>query len=97
MNQGQYGQIFQEADYGFTYDKTEAELTRFLQTIHVKLGNANSQAAVGIRVDVTTDGSFIRAQYKTTFDRGLVIEAFAWKQTGDTLKLYAYDIQQIQE
>ena len=97
MNQGQYQQIFQDADYGFTYDKTEGELAQFLETIHEKLGDANAEEFLGIKVTKTTSGNFATARNKTTFDRGFVIETFTWKKTGDTLKLYGHDIRQIQK
>ena len=97
LNQGQYRQIFQEADYGFIYDKTEGELAQFLQAIHTKLGDANSAEFIAVGVSATTGGSFITARYKTMFAHGTVVETFTWKENGHAFKLYRYDIRALQD
>src|SRR5690348_6139131 len=56
FNEGKYQEIFEQADYGFTYDKTETELAQALQAIRTKLGTANASELVGIRIDDTTSG-----------------------------------------
>jgi hypothetical protein len=38
-------------------------------------------------------GTFLTAQYNTTFEKGLVLETFTWRRSGGTLKLSEYNIQ----
>lgn len=93
FNEGKYQEIFEQADYGFTYDKTETELAQALQAIRTKLGTANASELVGIRIDDTTSGrTFVTAQYETSFTRAHANETFTWLKAGNTLSLYRYHV-----
>jgi hypothetical protein len=93
LNASRYDEIFREADPGLTEGKTEEDLLKFLQTVHTKLGEAGAVSLVSIRVNVTTNGSFTTARYKTTFARGSAVETFTWIGADSALKLYGYDIR----
>jgi Protein of unknown function (DUF4019) len=93
LNTGQYVEIFREADAGFREGKTEADLVKFLQAVHTKLGDTGAANFINIRVNATTNGTFTTAQYKTTFDHGSAVETFTWIKTSNTLRLYGYDIR----
>lgn len=93
FNHAEYQEIFDQADYGFTYDKTEAELAQALMAIQTKVGTVNDSALVFIRIDRTTEGrTFITAQYKTSFTRADANETFTWVKFGNSVKLYRYRV-----
>jgi hypothetical protein len=93
LNAGQYIEIFRQADAGFTEDKTEEDLVKFLQAVHTKLGDAGAVSLNSIRVNTAMNGTFTTAQYKTTFARGSAVETFTWKKSDGTLRLYGYNIR----
>ena len=90
LNSAQYGEIFDEADEGFT--KRE-ELASLLGAVHTKLGDAGTESLTNMSVNAGTDGTFVTTEYKTVFARGSAIETFTWIKKGGTLKLYGYNVQ----
>jgi hypothetical protein len=93
LNDGQYEQICQEADSGFTQSDTHENLIKFLRGVHTKLGNATGENLIGTNVNATTSGSFIVASYDSTFVAGKAHETFTWARSGTELKLRGYNIQ----
>ena len=93
LNAGQYDEIYRKADQGLAGEDKHDELVKFLQGVHTKLGDASVATQINIRVNATTFGSSIVAQYNTTFARGAAVETFTWVKRSGTLKLYGYDIR----
>jgi hypothetical protein len=93
LNAGQYEKIYTEADEGLAGEGRHDELVRFLAGVHTKLGDAGVATQINIRVDATTFGSSVVAQYNTAFARGSAVETFTWVKRNGTLKLYGYDIR----
>jgi hypothetical protein len=93
LNNGQYHQIFNEADPGFVEGKREEDLVNFLQIIHIRFGDAGAVDLTGISTNATTNGVFTTVQCKTAFARGSALETFTWKEVGTTLRLYGYNVR----
>lgn len=93
LNDGQYEQIYQEADAGFRDPEKHDEIVKFLRGVHTKLGNATSERFSNMRVNATTEGTFIITTYTSTFSAGTAEETFTWVKNGTGLKLYGYNIQ----
>ena len=93
LNAGQYEEIYREADEGLAGEERHDELVKFLEGVHTKLGNAGVASQVNMRVNASTFGSSVVAQYNTNFDRGSAVETFTWVKRDGTLKLYGYDIR----
>jgi hypothetical protein len=93
LNQGRYEEIYREADEGFSRPGKHDQMVRFLEAVHVRLGNAGAANLANMRVNATTGGTFIVAQYNTTFDQGSAVETFTWIRSRGALKLSGYNIQ----
>lgn len=94
LNNEQYEDICQDADEHFAGTERHDETVKLLEAIHTKLGSAGVNELTNIRVNATTNGTFIVGQFKTTFERGTAVETFTWmKSIDDVLKLYGYNIQ----
>jgi hypothetical protein len=93
FNAGNYEEIYQEADAGFTGEGKHDELVKFLTAVHTKLGDAGVTNQVNMLVNAATSGTFITTRYDTTFARGKAAETFTWIKKNGTLKLYGYHIE----
>jgi len=93
LNAEEYEEIFREADEGFRAGQSHDELIKFLQAVHRKLGNADHENQVNIRVDTNARGTFTTTWYNTTFVNGIASERFTWVTGGGVLKLYAYHVE----
>jgi len=93
LNGAQYEEIWKEADEGFASSEKHDELVRFLEAVHRKLGNAGAESMTNLNVNATTGGTFITANYTTTFDQDQASETFIFRKAGTTLKLYRYNVQ----
>jgi hypothetical protein len=93
LNAGQYEEIYQEADSGFTGEGKHDELVKFLTAVHTKLGDAGVTNQVNMLVNATTSGTFITTRYDTTFARGAASETFTWIRKSEGVKLYGYHIE----
>jgi hypothetical protein len=93
MNEGDLQELCREADPDFTGSGSQDEPLKVLEAVHTKLGNVGASYLENIRVNATTNGTFIVTQHKTTFDRGSAVETFTWKKSSGILKLYGYNIQ----
>jgi hypothetical protein len=93
LNRGQYEEIYREADDGFARMGKHDELVRFLEGVHARLGSAGVSNLDNMRVNATTGGTFVVAQYSTSFDQGSAVETFTWIRSNGALKLSAYTVQ----
>jgi hypothetical protein len=93
LNLGQYEQIVQEADESFGEQEKHDELVNFLEVLHTRLGDAQAEKFANMTVNVSTDGTFLKTEYDTSFTAGLVVETFTWIKTGGSLKLFGYNVQ----
>jgi hypothetical protein len=78
LNAGQYEEIYNDADEGLAGETRHVELVKFLGAVHNKLGDAAISNQANMRVNTTTFGNSVVAQYNTTFARGTAVETFTW-------------------
>lgn len=93
LNGARYEEIYDAADPGFTAAGKREELVKFLAAVHTKLGNASAASMTNLQVNSSTGGSFVTAQYSTTFEHGPAVETFTLIKTNGTVKLYGYNVQ----
>ena len=93
LNSGQYEQIYNEGNQGFRSGQNHEELIKFLGIVHKKLGDAGEAKLVNIRINATTNGTFLAASYKTNFANGPATESFTWKKDGGGWELFLYHIE----
>ena len=93
LNGGRYEEICRQADEGFTRPGKHDQLVGFLEKVHTRLGNAGVSNLANMRVNASTGGTFVVAQYYTTFDHGSAVETFTWIRSSGALKLSGYNIQ----
>ncbi|MGA8274019.1 MAG: hypothetical protein WB919_20830 [Candidatus Sulfotelmatobacter sp.] len=87
-----YSDIVHESDEAFQNSESPDELTKFLAGVHSKLGASHDFTRANIMVNATTNGTFIKVNYQSTFDQGNAAESFVWKKSGAVLKLVRYDV-----
>jgi hypothetical protein len=87
-----YGDILRESDEAFQNSGSGDETTKFLAGVHSKLGSSRGFTRAGINVNASTNGTFIRVSYQSTFDQGNAVETFVWRKAGDGLKLVRYEV-----
>jgi hypothetical protein len=92
LNNSEYDQICAEADDAFSGGEKKEELLHLLEAVHRKLGNADTEKRVNLRVNATTGGTFLIAHFATQFSQGQATETFTWRKSGSTLKLYGYNV-----
>jgi hypothetical protein len=92
LNDGDYQAILSEADPGFSSGRKMADLIKFFEVVHRKLGDAGAESLTNINVNAQTNGTFVTTVYTTTFARSTATETFTWKKYGSALKLYGYNI-----
>jgi hypothetical protein len=92
LNQREFEQIGQEADEGFNQNGKSEELLKFLEVVHRKLGDVTAATFTNIRVNATTNGTFVTTDYQTTFSNGSGVETFTWIKKNGALKLYGYHV-----
>lgn len=87
-----YSDILRESDEAFQKSASSDELTRFLAGVHSKLGSSRGFSRVGINVNATANGTFIRVSYQSTFVNGSAVETFVWTKASGGVKLVRYDV-----
>jgi hypothetical protein len=87
-----YADIVHDSDEAFQNSENRDEIIKFLAGVHSKLGASHDFARTNISVNATTNGTFIRVSYQSTFEQGKAVEAFTWKKAGGGLKLVRYDV-----
>lgn len=93
LDAGQYQAICSEAVEGFCAPGAAGDAMSFLKGVHEKLGTTSSAKRGGWNVSSATGGTFVRMQYNTTFANGSAAETFTWIKSGNTFKLYGYNVQ----
>jgi hypothetical protein len=92
LDSGAYEDIVRDADEAFQNSGNRDEIIKFLAGVHSKLGPSRGFTRTNIFVNASTNGTFIRVTYQSTFDQGNAVEAFTWKKAGAGLKLVRFDV-----
>jgi hypothetical protein len=93
LNQGSFDQIWQESDQAFQPEAKREDLFRVLNLVRTKLGDAESANLINVQMNTSPRGSFLVTVYNSRFAKDRAVETFAWKKTGNGLKLYSYNIR----
>jgi len=93
LNRGEFDEICREGDEAFSQGEKHDELLHFLEQIHRKLGNAGAGSRTNLRVNAEPGGTFVTAHFATQFEQGQADETFTWRRSGNTLRLYRYNVQ----
>jgi hypothetical protein len=93
LDSGAYDDIVRESDEAFQNSGSREELLKFLAGVHSKLGTSRDFNRANIFVNASTNGTFIKVTYQTTFEQGRAVEAFTWRQAGSGLKLVGYHVE----
>ena len=92
LDSGAYGDIVRDSNEAFQNSGTRDEIIKFLAGVHSKLGPSRGFTRTNMFVNASTNGTFIRVTYQSTFDQGNAMEAFTWKKAEASLKLVRYDV-----
>jgi hypothetical protein len=87
-----YGNIVRESDEAFQNSGNHDEIIKFLAGVHSKLGLSRGFTRTNIFVNASSNGTFIKVAYQSTFDQGNAVEAFTWRKAGAGLKLVSYEV-----
>lgn len=87
-----YSDIVRESDEAFQNSGNHDEITKFFAGVHSKLGPSRGFTRTNIFVNASTNGTFIKVTYQSTFDQGNAVEAFTWRKADSGLKLVRYDV-----
>ena len=93
LDTGAYESIVRDSDTAFQKADSPEELLKFLAGVHSKLGTSRSFIRGGIFVNASTNGTFIKVDYTTEFQKGSAVEVFTWRKATDGLKLVGYHIE----
>jgi hypothetical protein len=93
LNSHEYDEICAEADSAFSEGERRDQLVWLLEATNRKLGEAGAARRVGLRVNVTMNGTFVTGEFLTQYATDQAHETFTWRKTGDGLKLYGYDVR----
>jgi hypothetical protein len=92
LDTGRYHDIYAVAGPEFRRAASEPESTRFLQTVHERLGRIRGSVEQGWRVNFTTAGNIVNLGYETEFSSGRGNETFVFRVSGGTAQLLSYNI-----
>jgi hypothetical protein len=92
LDSAAYSDIVHDSDEAFQNSANRDEMVKFLTGVHSKLGLSRGFTRTNMFVNASTNGTFLKVTYQSTFDQGNAVEAFTWKKTGAALKLVRYDI-----
>ncbi len=87
-----YDNIISEGSELFRTSDEHDELVKFLAGVHTRLGASHNIYRAGINVSATTNGTFIKVTYNSSFEEGSATEEFTWRKENGNLKLVHYGV-----
>ena len=93
LDSGAYDDIVRGSDEAFQESGSREELLRFLAGVHSKLGASRGFTRANIFVNASTNGTFIKVTYQSTFEQGTAVEVFTWRKASGDLKLVGYHVE----
>ncbi len=93
MTQGDLAGIYNNADQRYRDAVTRAKSDALFSSISRKLGNPLDCKPGGFNINVTTSGTYLKAQCETRFSKdATAVESFTWLKTSDQYRLLGYHI-----
>jgi hypothetical protein len=93
FNNSEYDEICREGVAELSEGQRHDEFLRVLELVHRKLGSAEAERQINLKVSAGTGGTLLTSKYSTQFVRGRAIETFTWYKSWGTLRLYGYTVQ----
>ena len=91
-NDGQFREIYSQADNEFKKSASEEQLLQLLETARRKLGMVKQSTQTKWNVNATTSGTLITLTYDVEFSEGKGTEQFVWRMNEDRALLYNYNV-----
>ena len=92
LDKTDFDTIYADASDSFRSASTKADLIKFLQATHQKLGNSGKTSPLGFHVNWRNRQMFVDQVYSTQFTQGTAQESFVWVMENGTPRLYGYRI-----
>ncbi len=92
LDAGQFESLYDSASPEFKQSGTEAEIVKFLQAVHRKLGNSRSTTREFWQVNWQTSGEVISLRYATEYEQGKAREEFVFRMSGGAPALVSYNV-----
>jgi hypothetical protein len=92
FNNGQYHEIYLEADEMLQRATTETYFGEFMGAVRRKLGNLEEATRGGFYVRWGGGGKWVTLSYQSRFTHGEAVEEFVWRIDADKAKLAGYNI-----
>lgn len=92
LNAGQFREIYAEADEGFKKATKEEDAIALFDAVRRKLGTVQKATLSGWHVNATTGGNAITLGYSVEFSEGKAVEQFVYRQSGDKVALFNYNV-----
>ncbi|HXL79844.1 MAG TPA: hypothetical protein VN951_03125 [Pyrinomonadaceae bacterium] len=92
FNAGQYHDIYSQTDEGFRKGTSESDTLALFDAVHRKLGTVKNANQTEWHVNATTAGTVVTLTYNTEFTEGHANEQFVFYVTGDSARLFHYNV-----
>ena len=93
FNNGQYREIYLNADTSFKKNTKESDFIELLESVKRKIGSVISKSENGIQANgFESSGITVNVQFKTKFTDGEASEQFVWIVKNKEAKLGSYTI-----
>jgi hypothetical protein len=92
LNREDYDGIYEEASDEFRRFGTRTDDTKFLASVHQKMGNSGAKSPSGFHVNWRNGRTWVDQVYETQFSLGTGRESFIWIIDQNHAQLYGYHI-----
>jgi hypothetical protein len=92
LDDADYDGIYQDAADEFRSSATRQDLTKFLRTVHDKMGKCDNRSAAGFHVNWKNGRVWVDQVFNIQCDAGQAQEAFVWLIQQNQCRLYHYQI-----
>lgn len=92
LDSEQYEEIYGDATDEFRNASSRQQQITFFKTVREKMGNSGKRSIRGFHVNVSTNGTFVNAAYRTEFGSGPADETFVWRMDEGKPRLWSYHI-----
>jgi len=92
LDQEKYAEIYTAADKDFQAATPQEKLTKFLGTVHRKLGNVTGSATKNWTLNTFNGKNSVVLRQETTFERGKGVETFTYVLRDGKALLLGYNI-----
>jgi hypothetical protein len=93
LDSADFETIYGDASDAFRSSGPKADLVKFLETTHQKLGNSGKTSAQGFHVNWRNGQLFVNQVYDTQFAQGSAREDFDWVMENGNPHLYGYHVK----